>query len=339
MAKTNLAIFCEFSNSIGTGHLIESCNLAKLAQKMGFGVSLWVTDNTPAAILKKLSYAYNFFHSLECSAEVAKIHMKLAKASHNKILFNFRKINNRILSLFKSPDWKLICIDELGRRRLACDAVINTSIVKKCHSYKNGRLKIYAGPQYLTLAEDFSLMHARKKKISRTVKNISVCMGGLDKSRTTLKIIDALAEWKKNALKHIIIGGAASFLNEAKDKIKKLKGKNFRLYYNVGNIARIFAKSDIAFSAGGNVLYELACVGTPAIVLYESGHEKENALTFQRRGFGICLGQGVRQKKESIVSALRKLEDLQLRRRQSYTGKKIVDAKGSRRILDIVKNL
>jgi spore coat polysaccharide biosynthesis predicted glycosyltransferase SpsG len=92
-------------------------------------------------------------------------------------------------------------------------------------------------------------------------------------------------------------------------------------------------EGDVGFTAGGNTLYELACVGTPALVLYEDDHEMEQGIEFQRNGFGVCLGRGVGVTKSRIWRELDKLEEPDVRETWSRKGRSVVDGQGVERVL------
>lgn len=333
--KLSLAVFTEASDTIGTGHLIESLNLVKLARKNGLDVDCWVSRRTPKLILSKIPFSYGVFSDLNEARNILKT------KKFDCAVFNFRKINNGILRSLAGNGLKRLCIDEFGGRRLDCDAIINPIIVDKYHPYpaSGEKIKLYVGADYLSISNKFIEVRKKKRIFKGAIREVTVCMGGVDRSGATLNIIEALTQWRKEARKNIILGAGFPFLSEIKEKTKTLKSLNFRIYYNVKNVVPLFMSSDVVFTAGGNTLYELACLGTPAIVLYEDEHEKENGLAFARRGFGVCLGRGASTKKEIILSALAKFEDPGFRSRLSLKGKKIVDGKGAQRILNILEGL
>lgn len=336
--RLSIAIFAEFSARIGTGHIIESLNLAKAAFKKGFHVSMWVSGAVPLPILDSFPCHCNFFHSLKTKKECSEIKAKLSEEEVQVIIFNFRKITNRILSFFKNNNCKLISIDELGNRCLECDAIINPSIVEKYYRYhSNG--SIYTGPKYLSVSNEFTKIHLRKRIFNNGIRTIAVSMGGLDRTDTTLKIIKALLNWRPDVKKNILLGSGFIHSEEVSKKITSFKDNNFRIYHNASNIEALLLESDVAFTAGGNTLYELACIGTPAIVLYEDEHEKESGAAFEKYGFGYCLGRGVEVGKKDILNVLEKFEDTKVRYSHSFRGKEIVDGKGSHRILKSVERL
>jgi len=330
----SLAILTESSNKIGTGHLIESLNLAGLAGKKGFNISFWVSRDSPKSVLKRIPFAYNQFSSLKEAKDI------LRRISCDAAVFNFRRIDNNVLRSFRKNGLKTLCIDELGGRRLDCDAIVNPLIVDKYYQYpsRESYSRLYMGTDYLSMSSEFRKNRGRKN-FSGKIKEVTVSMGGVDNSGTTLNLIDIMAEWRKEAIKNIIIGGGFRFSEEVRSKILSLKGMNFKIYHNIENIARLFTKSDVVFTAGGNTLYELACLGIPAIVLYEDEHERENGAAFQKLGFGICLGRGTATPTKKILAALGKFDDPTLRKRHSARGMHVVDGNGADRILKILEGL
>lgn len=336
----SLSIFTEASPQIGTGHLIESFNIAKFASSEGIKVNLWTAKNSPISLLSKAPCPYFVFNSLK-SEEGRKIRELLIKEKCGVALFNFRRISNENILSLKFDGLNTVCIDEFGGQHLDCDVIINPLIVEKYHNYysKNNCLKIYTGPQYLSLSPEFSELHKKQKIFNKEIETITISMGGIDRTGATLKIMDALYEWSDNAKKNVILGGGFLYNDEISKRIKAYEEKNFYIYYNVSNIESFFFESDIAFTAGGNTLYELACIGTPAITLYEDEHERENGLAFEERGFGYCLDKGTDVNKEDILNAVEMFRDIKKRETHSLKGKETVDGSGSWRILDIIKEL
>lgn len=326
---------------MGTGHFVESVNLLKRARGKGFKCILWTTDTTPVSIINNLPIECNFYNSNKLKDEINSIKKSCIESHSKVIVFNLRNITNDVLSLFDFDDIKHICIDELGNKRLDCDAIINPLISKKRHKYlsNNKRWNLYTGPGYLSISPKIQNAPRSKNYNNTEIKTVSVSMGGVDRSGTTLKLIDALADWRPEVSKRIIVGAAFMHLKEARRKIDKLKDKNYEMFQNVNNIGSIFSESDVVFTAGGNTLYELACMGIPAIVLYEDEHEMENGVEFEKLGFGVCVGSGMEASNEDILNALSQFNECHFRYSHSIRGRELVDGEGVNRVLNIIINL
>lgn len=205
--KFSLAVFTEASKEIGTGHLMESLNLVKLARKNGVDIDFWVCRSSPKPILNKIPFSYGVFSDMR---EVKKV---LKTKKFDTVVFNFRSIKNSILRGLAGNGLKTLCIDELGRRRLDCDAIVNPVIVDKYHRYPaSGRkVKLYTGADYLSMSPKFIEGRKRRRIFNGFIKKVTVCMGGVDRTGATLNIIEALTQWRKEVRKNIILGGGFPF--------------------------------------------------------------------------------------------------------------------------------
>jgi|TARA_B100002003_G_scaffold250217_1_gene288831 spore coat polysaccharide biosynthesis predicted glycosyltransferase SpsG len=158
-------------------------------------------------------------------------------------------------------------------------------------------------------------------------------MGGVDRSGATLNIAEHLLDWRPGIPKHIVVGANFMYRRELENFLSRANHPDFITHQDLPSLAQLLFEGDVGFTAGGNTLYELACVGTPALVLYEDPHEMEQGLEFQKKGFGICLGSGVEVTKSQIWGALAKLEKPELRAMFCRRGRSVVDGKGAERVL------
>ncbi len=116
--------------------------------------------------------------------------------------------------------------------------------------------------------------------------------------------------------------------------------ESFDLVYDIKDLSNLIYESDIIFSAGGNTLHEAACVGTPAIILWEDKHEKEQAEWFAKKGAAINLGSGVIAKEEEVMRSIDNMLSDSIRwKKMSDKGKELIDGRGLERIGKIVKQL
>ena len=94
--------------------------------------------------------------------------------------------------------------------------------------------------------------------------------------------------------------------------------------------------SDIAIISGGVSVYEVAAVGTPAIVICQNKHEDTNA--FEDYGFVIKLGlenqteQIIKEKIEELI------DEYELRKQLSKRSKELVDGNGAERVANLILN-
>lgn len=332
-----VALLAEASPQIGTGHVVETFSIARTARRCGIPVKLWVNKGTPGKLLdlapdrpevtddfspKSLQQLAGGLWWRGCSVAVT----------------SFRRITNQQVNALRQAGIGVACIDELGNVKLDCDVVINPSIVTKYHRYTsdNPRFRVWAGPQYMPLSEEYSELHQQPRSFTGDIRNIVIAMGGTDRSGATLRIVESLLNWRRDVTKHVVVGAGFVHMAELDSRLSAVEDVGFVVHRNLGSLANLLTLSDVGFTAGGNTLYELACLGTPAVVLFEDPHEREQSLAFQERGFGTCLGSGVKVTKNQIWAALDALESPEQRQSMCEAGRSLVDGKGTERILKSV---
>jgi len=254
---------------------------------------------------------------------------------------SFRQVTNLQIDVLRQEGIRVACIDELGNDELDCDLVINPSLVTEYHRYtsNNPRFRVCAGPQYIPLSEEYEVLYQQPRSITGDIQNIVIAMGGTDRSGATLRIVESLLEWRRDVTKHVVVGAGFVNITELESKLSTVESAGFVIHRNLRSLVDLLMLSDIGFTAGGNTLYELACVGTPAVILFEDPHERKQGLAFQERGFGICLGPGTDVTKEQIWSALDVLAPPKYRHTMCDVGRSLVDGRGAERILTLILEL
>ena len=99
-------------------------------------------------------------------------------------------------------------------------------------------------------------------------------------------------------------------------------------------------EADVAICSGGRTVYELAALGTPAIVMSHNMREQRRMERFQSHETIISLGIGRSVETSILVEAIRKLiVDKRLKENMSNNGKKLIDGRGIARIADLLMNV
>jgi|LGOV01.1.fsa_nt_gb spore coat polysaccharide biosynthesis predicted glycosyltransferase SpsG len=326
-------VFCtEASEKIGFGHFIECLSIATKLSDNKNEISFLINDNESAIrFLNDLDLLYNIY------TDFSEIDSFLKKNNFLTCVTNLRSIQLDLMKTIKKQGIKSIVIDELGNKPIIADALINGAAVEGWHKYcyPDKKPKTYFGPMYMILGERFLKYHDKEKETTGT---FLVSMGGVDRSGTTLKLIKTLKIFK-NSKKKVIIG--PGFYHEGElNRIKVELDESFDLVYDIKDLSNLIYESDIIFSAGGNTLHEAACVGTPAIILWEDKHEKEQAEWFAKKGAAINLGSGVIAKEEEVMRSIDNMLSDSIRwKKMSDKGKELIDGRGLERIGKIVKQL
>lgn len=320
-------IITEAGTNIGFGHLTRCIALSqKLIEKkidIEFVVNADVSvldlmDSNPLHLFNWIKGKQRLFKVIE-SADIVIIDSYLAELNLYEELYG--KVNG-----------KLVIIDDNIRLNYPGGIVINPSIYGDKLNYPGKEHLAYLlGKDYVILRSAF--WKIARKSIRKKVESVMVTFGGIDRANVTSLVLEVLNESYPELEKHVIIG--KGFSNIA--TIERLKDKKTRLEYwpDAEKMKNLMLASDVAISAGGQTLYELARVGVATIGVCVADNQQRNVLHLDEAGFINYIGQpgsiGFNRKLCEAVSDLKNTED---RRNRSIIGRKIVDGRGVSRIVE-----
>lgn len=241
-----------------------------------------------------------------------------------------RQIYRKVSDIVKHP----VFIDDFRRLKYPSGIVVNGSVCAAMLKYPATKgVEYMLGSKYIPIRSEFRKRSARK--IRREISKIMITFGGYDGKNMTPVVLKAINSMYKDAIKNVVAGKGFGSIKE----IRRNKDNNTRIISDpdAGMMRRIMLDSDIAISAGGQTLYELALTGTPAIGICVSDNQKNNLKGFKEKGFiediGWCHSKALSKK---LLRAVNKLESKNMRSAVSQRGRRLVDGKGAMRIAEKV---
>lgn len=212
--------------------------------------------------------------------------------------------------------------------------VLNGAISAKELHYpaKNG-VSYLLGATYFPLRKEFC--NAPEKEIRREVETLLVTCGGSDMYNLTPTIQTFLNDTYPDLNKKIIVTSLFSNISE----IKKLQDSNTELLFDLNAIDFMEAMqdSDIAISAGGQTLYELASVGLPTIAFCVAENQLQNVIGWSKTGTMEYAG---RYEDKFFLANLSKALDREIsfekRANNSRGTRELVDGNGAKRLANEV---
>lgn len=227
-----------------------------------------------------------------------------------------------------------VYIDDNNRLEYPKGIVVNGTLDASNINYsKRDNIKYLVGNEFIPLRNDF--WDISKLKIKDSIENILITMGGNDLRNLTPKILKLLNDKFPDITKKVII--ADSFNNTS--EIESLKNNSVDLIYspNSSEIINLMQSVDLAISASGQTLYELACVGVPTIAIGIIDNQKNNIKNWIKNGFIEYSGcWSEKNLLNNIFNKINYLNDKNVRFDKRLLGIQSVDGKGS---LKIVKNI
>lgn len=326
-----IAIRADGGPKTGMGHITRCLALAEELKCENCDIT-FITKNIETVTKKLTEDGFKFIALPDLQAEEEEIiYMKEKTKVFDILITDSYDIDLKYLDQIKKTGMFLVTVDDLNLlESYPSDIVINGNIYAEDLDYKStyGQTKFLLGTKYALLRKEFRNMPP--KKIKDTAENILITMGGSDHNGFTLKILKIIKD-KKDLKIDIVIG--ASFEEKMVNEINELimGNGNISIYHNVNAeiMKELMIKSDIAISAGGSTLYELAAVGVPTIVIIAADNQIRNVEYMTKAECIFNLGFEVN--KDILLENFNKLLYDNIKRREiSSKCQKLVNGNGAK---------
>lgn len=325
-----VVIITEGSSEIGFGHITRCMSLYHIFKEKGFTVQFIVNgDFTVEPLLKNTNY--ETFNWLENKDKL----FKLLKNTAIVIIDSYLS-NEALYKEIAGYGLVSVYIDDNNRIDYPKGIVVNGSIhAEKINYSSSNEIDYLLGSQFIPLRQQF--WNISEKKVRTSLENVMVTFGGDDLRNLTPKILKILKDNYPSLNKKIIIGNGFKDISD----IENLKDERteFIYYPDANGMLDAMLESDIAISAGGQTLYELARVGVPTIAIAVSQNQIHNVENWQKVGFIKFAGQWNDEKLfKNVLNKLELLKDDNIRLKMGNIGKMSVDGKGALRIANYSLN-
>lgn len=320
-----LLIVTEGGSNIGLGHIVRCLSLAQAFEQRGIDTEFVVYGD---AMVKDLlrDKNYTLIDWLKKGIDVLPDSRMTVVDSYLAGSDFYKWVSETV----RTP----VFIDDNNRLNYPRGVVVNGNVYAPQLDYVRHKESQYLlGTAYAPLRESFWFVE--EKTIGQDVQEVMVTLGGEDVTNTTPAVVSFLRKFYPGLKKKVIIG--RGFKNI--DQIKAASDDNTELVYypDAAEMKAIMMDADIAFSNGGQTLYELARVGVPTLAICVADNQLRNVQALGRIGF---LEYFVWKEKEDFTSAaksfLEQHKHKDARAERSQKGRRLVDGKGVKNIVEKV---
>jgi UDP-2,4-diacetamido-2,4,6-trideoxy-beta-L-altropyranose hydrolase len=329
-------IVTEGGKNIGLGHVRRCLVIAQELQKRDMDVLFLVNEDSSAIEWiknKGFHYKISFCTKLQF--------LNAAGPRKSLVVIDTKRPVATFIRALKSRGYKTVLMDNITNARLEADSVIYpTAIYENNMDWKGFKGTIYGGAKYIPIARSFIEMRkqAADKKL-RLPYQVLVTMGGSDPNQLTGKIVAALLMSQVPMHIRVAIGPAFSS-DHLLDSIANRHQQNVQFVEGKDDLSTDMAESHVAITALGTTIFELACMGVPAIIVANYKSDEMDMIAFKKLGIALPLGYHALisdfQIRETMVNLL---ENKGLWGNMSQKGKMLIDCNGAERIADIVEKL
>jgi spore coat polysaccharide biosynthesis predicted glycosyltransferase SpsG len=228
-------------------------------------------------------------------------------------------------------------MDDLQNHAYPVDGVINYNLFADRAVYERlytGRsVQFCLGENYVPLREQFSGVNYG---VRDRVRDVLITTGGGDEHNIAGAILDRI--YREDMVYHVLVGRFSPHF----ESWQKRAGaeKNIRIHFDVKDMAELMCQCDLAVSAGGSTLYELAAVGVPFISFSYAENQEALVEYMGRHEVAGCAGAWHKDARGTL-DRLGKLfaelcEESDLRRRYFERERGLIDGQGAGRVAKVL---
>ena len=303
----------EVSPEIGNGHLMRCLTLCSKFKLKGMQIYL-ISNALPQYIKEILDIKRIRFHLINLESPIGSREDAFKTIN---LLKRIKGVDLLIVDSYEiSEKWekevrlftkKIIVIDDLANRRHYCDFLIDQNLRKDPHRYNNlvpNQTKIYLGPKYAFLREEFYKPNLRKVR-SGKIKNVLVFFGSGDNTSEILKVLKVIDQIQELDIQwNLVIGKNTPKL---KDYFKKNLNQNLNIIEYTDKISKLIVEADLAIGTCGVSAWERCFLGLPSIVLITAANQLQDAEILNDKEAVINLGYSEKLSVEKLLSCIKKI--------------------------------
>lgn len=322
----NVLFLTEGGVNVGLGHVTRCVSLLRAFEKKGLTSKMIINgDDSVKNLLRGISFRIENWLEL-----LTDIFDEIRKT---EIVIVDSYLASRLLCRKISDNCRyVVYLDDNVRIEYPKGTVINGCIGAEALGYeKKTGVKYILGVKHIPLRPEFTSVP--DKNIRSMVSEIVVTFGGDDTKDMTPRVVKLLRKEFPSISLKVLIGQAFRSV----DRFESMKDEKTELIFSptAPEIKKIMLASDIAISAGGQTLYELARVGVPTVAVLVANNQQGNISGLVKEGFieyaGFWRSPDLEHK---IVRNVRMLMPQRVREKKKKIGRAIVDGRGAARIVD-----
>jgi len=291
-----IAFRIDISNEIGTGHYLRMSALADAFSELG--------------------HQCFFFKSEDETIDYSPFDI---------VMIDTYQVSDEYIASLNSPDRLLVCYDDNALYTYSCDILLNANLHAHELNFRFGEKipRLLLGGKYALLRGEFR--NAAPVSVRKDANQVFICFGGSDLRNMTPKVINTLKEIGGIHLS-VVLG---PYTNND-EEVYALSNENITIFKAPQSISAIMSNCDIAITAAGSMIYELAAIGLPAITIIQADNQYLIADYMSRHDLMNCIGDwgniDLIRLKNDVISLL---SDFDKRKEKSKTLKETVNKNGA----------
>lgn len=325
---------------VGLGHLRRCLSLATALTKRG-ALCAFLT-NPSEVVLGHVSAAGFPVEGLSGAAswtagDAKRLLEAAAKRKCAAVVVDSNHEGIEYLRKIRTGGFVTVAIEDLAPHPYPCHLVVNGDAHAGQLPYEAvaADTAFLLGPEYAILREEFWEVASCRRRA--TVRNVLVVMGGADMGNLSPRLVSLLDALPGDFTVTVVVG--PFFENEAQiHEVVKDARREVRTVRSPVFVAPLMQAADLAISAAGQTLYELACVGCPTVAIEVADNQASQLRALAAAGAVRAAGRASEPNIfDKVTSTCRTLmRDQAVRSRMSDCSRRVVDGQGALRVAEAI---
>ena len=309
------------NNKVGMGHVFRSLLIGN--ELIGHKLDFLVDAQSELAYQVIASKNYHVHQ-----AKDEPLSSVIAQLEPDLVINDILDTDEKYIRALRSLGIKVINFEDLGSGARYADAVFNALYPEKMVLPKH-----YFGHKYFLAREEF--FDAPLKRVSGPAKHVLLTFGGTDPADLSHKVLKAIyPHTRRLGIQVQVIFGIGYA-----GTLQTIDYPEVEFFHNIPDMSVHMSWADLIFTSAGRTVYEIACIGTPAIVLCQNERELTHFFASVMNGF-INMGLGSQVSSEEIAEQFVSLVEDEEQRKQMNLLMLSQDVRsGKSRVLGIIDKI
>ncbi|MBK8574339.1 MAG: UDP-2,4-diacetamido-2,4,6-trideoxy-beta-L-altropyranose hydrolase [Elusimicrobia bacterium] len=335
-----LVIRADAGPVMGTGHIMRCIALGQAWRARGGRVVFLTANNLPSLLAKIRQEKFRHVHLRVRPggrADAVKTAAAAGKFGARWVVVDGYQFDSSYREILKKSGFRVLWVDDLGSSGYCfSDIIINQNLHAQPSLYPHveAQTRMFLGPRFAMLREEFG--PSRQRRVSRSKRNqVLIFGGGTDHHNMTKIVLSALKSVPAPALEIDVILGGGYQREETLIGFLPLAGLHrVRIRRNPPNMAELLARADVAIVAAGSIVWEIARLGLPALLIVQAENQTKIARSLHRIGASLNLGHVKKLFSGNIQRKLLfLLKSVAQKQKMASCGRRLVDGRGASRVV------
>lgn len=318
---------------MGTGHVMRCLALAQAWQDMDGEATLLSRDLPPALAERASAEGIRPLPLPDESDDLRETSKAAAEA--NWVVIDGYHFDASFSEGVNRTARHVLLIDDLAQLpRYPAELILNQNITASEVMYAgcDSGTGLLMGCRHALLRREFRRPLPERDALAGC-ERVLVTLGGSDPDNVTLKVIDALMLLPRLHAR-VIVGSANPHRESLLQRCNAASGR-IEVFPMVQDLVPMMDWAQLAVSAGGTSVLELASRGVPAVLIAIAGNQRAICETMHRDKVMVCAGWHEDLNADALASVIGELAaDLSAPRRADFAarGPQLVDGRGAARV-------